>query len=156
MFACFSPQSRPLTYCNWTNIHTSCRTASTLPFQSIPDISYGTNPHFQLSSTFPRNNLGNVWCRAWARLEFGRLYEGVSLDPADVLQPIYAWIWISRVSWWLMIDVWIWFVVSWDMVCSWSGLNATNGDIFLYSMMDLYKNMADDGDVVFLLFSGTC
>ena len=27
---------------------------------------------------------------------------------------------------------------------------------FLYSTMDLYKDMDDDGDVVFFLFSGTC
>jgi hypothetical protein len=31
------------------------------------------------------------------------------------------------------------------MVRSWSGLNATNGYIFLYSTMDLYKDMDDDG-----------
>ena len=42
----------------------------------------------------------------------------------------------------------IWFILG--------GLNATKGYIFLYSMMDLYKDMADDGDVVFFLFSGTC
>jgi hypothetical protein len=42
------------------------------------------------------------------------------------------------------------------MVRSWSGLNATNGYIFLSSTMDFVQDMDDDGNLVFFLFSGTC
>ena len=152
--ACFSPQSRPSTYCNPKNIHTSCRTAPTFLFGLFQIPRPVPTP---LSTLVHIPSKRSRQCRAWTRHSSG-VWEIVRRSQFGSCRRTVA-------DSLLDLDVGCVLVVDdrcTDLICfvrygsflEW--FERHKRVYFLYSMKDLYKDMADDGDVVFFLFSGTC
>ena len=132
---------------NRRNIHTSCRTASTFPFRSILFRIPHTGPtHFQLSSTFPRNNLGNVvlglvWSLeiVWrSQLEYGMCATADSFLDLDI-------------SYVLVVDdhrhTDLSCCFNWDMVRSWSHLDPRN---WVYST--IFYGFSPSSSLSFVVF----
>ena len=86
-------------------------------------------------------------CRAWTRLEFWRFVWRSQLE-YDMCATADSFLDLDFSCVLVVDDRYTDLVCCfrWDMVRFWSGLNVTNGYIFLYSATDLYK---DIGDVVF-------